>query len=160
MVERWIQVWYIWYIIRTFVNATMYLYPAQKKKKQINNLNHHYPIQLSVVLKIFHILLSSLAVPSMCLLNLTTKYMKCDYCIWGKEFVAYCLILNLHDHMLLVTTILGLQESKLVDIKSLLGLEYNSVVENLPSMCTVLGSIPQHWRRKLEKTLYPDPKSF
>jgi hypothetical protein len=25
----WIQVWYIWYIVRTFVNTTMYLHPAQ-----------------------------------------------------------------------------------------------------------------------------------
>jgi hypothetical protein len=24
MFKRWVQVWYIWYIIRTFVNATMY----------------------------------------------------------------------------------------------------------------------------------------
>jgi hypothetical protein len=28
-----IQVWYTWYIVRTFVNATMYPYPAQHKKK-------------------------------------------------------------------------------------------------------------------------------
>jgi hypothetical protein len=26
----WIQVWYIWYIIRTFVDPTMYPHPAQK----------------------------------------------------------------------------------------------------------------------------------
>jgi hypothetical protein len=25
----WIQVWYIWYIVRTFVNVTTYPYPAQ-----------------------------------------------------------------------------------------------------------------------------------
>jgi hypothetical protein len=28
----WNQVWYIWYIIRTFVNATMYPHPAQQYK--------------------------------------------------------------------------------------------------------------------------------
>jgi hypothetical protein len=27
-----IQVWYIWYIIRTFANATMYPHPAQQQK--------------------------------------------------------------------------------------------------------------------------------
>jgi hypothetical protein len=27
---RRIQVWYIWYIVRTFVNATMYPHPAQQ----------------------------------------------------------------------------------------------------------------------------------
>jgi hypothetical protein len=26
----WIQVWYIWYIVRAFVNATMYPQPAQQ----------------------------------------------------------------------------------------------------------------------------------
>jgi hypothetical protein len=26
----WIQVWYIWYIVRTCVNAAMYPYPAQQ----------------------------------------------------------------------------------------------------------------------------------
>jgi hypothetical protein len=29
----WIQVWYIWYIVRTFVNAIMYPNPAQQKVK-------------------------------------------------------------------------------------------------------------------------------
>jgi hypothetical protein len=28
--STWIQVWYIWYIVRTFVNATMYPHPAQQ----------------------------------------------------------------------------------------------------------------------------------
>jgi hypothetical protein len=28
--KGWIQVWYIWYIVRTFVNATMYPHPAQQ----------------------------------------------------------------------------------------------------------------------------------
>jgi hypothetical protein len=27
---EWIQVWYIWYIVGTFVNATMYPHPAQQ----------------------------------------------------------------------------------------------------------------------------------
>jgi hypothetical protein len=27
---RWIQVWYIWYIVRTFENATMYSHSAQQ----------------------------------------------------------------------------------------------------------------------------------
>jgi hypothetical protein len=30
---EWIQLWYIWYIIRTFVNAIMYLSSAQQFKK-------------------------------------------------------------------------------------------------------------------------------
>jgi hypothetical protein len=34
MVEEWIQVWYIWYIVRTFVNATMYPHPSHTKKKK------------------------------------------------------------------------------------------------------------------------------
>jgi hypothetical protein len=29
----WIQVWYIWYTVRTFVHATMYFHPAQELKK-------------------------------------------------------------------------------------------------------------------------------
>jgi hypothetical protein len=28
--KGWIQVWYIWYIVRTFANATVYPDPAQK----------------------------------------------------------------------------------------------------------------------------------
>jgi hypothetical protein len=28
MWRRWVQIWYIWYIVRTFVNGTMYLHPA------------------------------------------------------------------------------------------------------------------------------------
>jgi hypothetical protein len=31
----WIQIWYTWYIVRSFVNVTMYPYPAQWKKKKI-----------------------------------------------------------------------------------------------------------------------------
>jgi hypothetical protein len=31
--KRWIQVWYTWYIVRTFANATMYPHPAQQNKK-------------------------------------------------------------------------------------------------------------------------------
>jgi hypothetical protein len=31
IVEEWIQVWYIWYIVRTFRNATMYPYPVKGK---------------------------------------------------------------------------------------------------------------------------------
>jgi hypothetical protein len=27
--EGWIQVWYIWYIVRTFANATLCHHPAQ-----------------------------------------------------------------------------------------------------------------------------------
>jgi hypothetical protein len=29
----WIQVWHIWYMVRTFVNATRYPHPAQQLKK-------------------------------------------------------------------------------------------------------------------------------
>jgi hypothetical protein len=32
----WIQVWYIWYIVRTFVNTAMYPYPAQQSKTNKN----------------------------------------------------------------------------------------------------------------------------
>jgi hypothetical protein len=32
--SRWIQVWYIWYIVRTFVDATMYPHPAQQQRKK------------------------------------------------------------------------------------------------------------------------------
>jgi hypothetical protein len=35
--RRWIQVWYIQYIVRTFVNATMYHHPAQQLKKDYGN---------------------------------------------------------------------------------------------------------------------------
>jgi hypothetical protein len=28
--KAWIQVWYIWYIVRTFVNVSMYSHPAQQ----------------------------------------------------------------------------------------------------------------------------------
>jgi hypothetical protein len=40
--EGWIQVWYIWYIVRTFINATMYPHPAQqlKKRKRKTQLQH------------------------------------------------------------------------------------------------------------------------
>jgi hypothetical protein len=31
----WIQVWHIWYIVKTFANATVYPHPAQKKKKKL-----------------------------------------------------------------------------------------------------------------------------
>jgi hypothetical protein len=31
----WIQIWYVWYIARTFVNATMY--PKYKNKNQKEN---------------------------------------------------------------------------------------------------------------------------
>jgi hypothetical protein len=31
----WIQVRYIWYIVRTFVNATMYPHPTQQLKELI-----------------------------------------------------------------------------------------------------------------------------
>jgi hypothetical protein len=30
---EWIQVWYIWYIVRTFINATMYPHTAHNKIK-------------------------------------------------------------------------------------------------------------------------------
>jgi hypothetical protein len=30
VVEEWIQVWGIWYIVRTFINATMYPHLAQE----------------------------------------------------------------------------------------------------------------------------------
>jgi hypothetical protein len=33
---EWIKVWYIWYIVRTFVNATMYPHLAQLPQKQTN----------------------------------------------------------------------------------------------------------------------------
>jgi hypothetical protein len=33
----WIQVWYIWYIVRTFVNATMY--PQHRNFKKILETN-------------------------------------------------------------------------------------------------------------------------
>jgi hypothetical protein len=33
LIEGWIQVWYIWYTVRTFVNATIY-HPAQLKKEK------------------------------------------------------------------------------------------------------------------------------
>jgi hypothetical protein len=32
MVQTYIQVWCIWYIVRTFVNATMYPYPAKPQQ--------------------------------------------------------------------------------------------------------------------------------
>jgi hypothetical protein len=35
VVEGRIQVWYSQYIVRTFVNATMYPYPAQQQKKKM-----------------------------------------------------------------------------------------------------------------------------
>jgi hypothetical protein len=28
--RRWTQIWYIWYIVRTFINATMYHYPEKQ----------------------------------------------------------------------------------------------------------------------------------
>jgi hypothetical protein len=28
--REWIQVWYIWYILRTFLNATMYTHPEKQ----------------------------------------------------------------------------------------------------------------------------------
>jgi hypothetical protein len=30
--KGWIEVWHIWYIVRTFVNATVYPHPAQQRK--------------------------------------------------------------------------------------------------------------------------------
>jgi hypothetical protein len=43
--EGWIQLWYIWYVVRTFVNATMYPHQAQqwktrflkRKKRKVNS---------------------------------------------------------------------------------------------------------------------------
>jgi hypothetical protein len=36
-VEGWIQVWYIWYIVRTFVNATVHLPPSTALKNFFKN---------------------------------------------------------------------------------------------------------------------------
>jgi hypothetical protein len=35
--RRWIQVWYIWYIVGNFINVTIYL-PHNKKLKNIHNI--------------------------------------------------------------------------------------------------------------------------
>jgi hypothetical protein len=35
----WIQVWYIWCIVRTFVNATMYSHPAQQQREKVSKQN-------------------------------------------------------------------------------------------------------------------------
>jgi hypothetical protein len=32
----WIQVWYIWYVARTFINATIYSMKHNNKNKKIN----------------------------------------------------------------------------------------------------------------------------
>jgi hypothetical protein len=32
--QRWIQLWHIWYTVRTFVNTPMYPHPAQLKKRK------------------------------------------------------------------------------------------------------------------------------
>jgi hypothetical protein len=29
----WIELWYVWYFVRTLVNATIHFYQAQEKKK-------------------------------------------------------------------------------------------------------------------------------
>jgi hypothetical protein len=31
--KEWIQVWCSWYIVRTFISATMYSHPTQQQKK-------------------------------------------------------------------------------------------------------------------------------
>jgi hypothetical protein len=36
----WIQIWYIWYILRAFVNATMYPQHSNKRKKGKNKLQN------------------------------------------------------------------------------------------------------------------------
>jgi hypothetical protein len=36
---EWFQVLYIWYVVRTFVNATMYPHPAQNEKKMLEIKN-------------------------------------------------------------------------------------------------------------------------
>jgi hypothetical protein len=36
--KGWIQPWYIWYIARTFANATMYPHTRQKEKRRKKNL--------------------------------------------------------------------------------------------------------------------------
>jgi hypothetical protein len=37
--REWIQVWYIWYIVRTYANVTMYPHPAQ----QLTTTTTKYP---------------------------------------------------------------------------------------------------------------------
>jgi hypothetical protein len=49
MMARWIQVWYICYILRTFINATMYFHEHNNKKKvkfERAQLPHEYSWQL------------------------------------------------------------------------------------------------------------------
>jgi hypothetical protein len=48
----WIQVWYIWYIVRKFVNATIYPHPVQNFKKTLGKGN---PSDSLSSLKIFRI---------------------------------------------------------------------------------------------------------
>jgi hypothetical protein len=39
----WIQLWYIWYIVRTFINATVYSYPGQQLEKNVKPyLKNHW----------------------------------------------------------------------------------------------------------------------
>jgi hypothetical protein len=40
----WIQVWYIWYIVRTFINATKYPHQAQHKKKKTTENKSKYDL--------------------------------------------------------------------------------------------------------------------
>jgi hypothetical protein len=39
LLRRWIHVWYFWYILRTYVDATMFSHPAQQwwKKKRLGH---------------------------------------------------------------------------------------------------------------------------
>jgi hypothetical protein len=43
----WIQIWYVWYIVRTFVNAIMYSSPAQK---QCENMILNFPQKNNILL--------------------------------------------------------------------------------------------------------------
>jgi hypothetical protein len=49
----WNQVWYIWYIVRTFVNATLYPHPTQLKTKEMKEkdiLGYKMSIQINWVI--------------------------------------------------------------------------------------------------------------
>jgi hypothetical protein len=39
----WMQIWYIWYILRTFANATMYNHPAQQQRGKVRRGAFHLP---------------------------------------------------------------------------------------------------------------------
>jgi hypothetical protein len=64
----WIQVWYIWYLVRrTCANATIYLHPAQQWKKRIEKEK----IKLSSIFFWAHGMLQKL---------LAYQFSQCCYC--------------------------------------------------------------------------------